>query len=138
MGFVFWAENYYRNSSHPIGNVSSFDNGTSFAESKSYSIIDSIFMTTSAFTNSGLTSAPLLYSTTSSKILIMFSMISYVPFVSEVFLLCLYRRRLAQFIQQVFQTNETPCSTGVSCICFFTPFLQNVDSYQWAESAEDL
>jgi hypothetical protein len=110
MGFVFWAENYHRNSSFPFGN------GTS------YSIIDSIFMTTSAFTNSGLTSAPLFHSTTGAKIIIIFSMISYVPYVYEIVILCLYRRRLAQFIQQVFQTNETPRSTGGGNAFFFTPF----------------
>jgi hypothetical protein len=89
MGFVFWHDNSRVAASYPI------NNGTP------YSMIDSVFMTTSAFTNSGLKSAPLLHASLGGKILLIFAMISYAPYVYEVFMLYLYRRRLAQFILQV-------------------------------------
>jgi hypothetical protein len=90
MGFVFWAENYHRNTYYPYNNLTMF------------SMIDSVFIATSSFTNSGLTSAPLVYATTGSKILIVVSMISCTSFMYELLMLFLYRRRLWQFIRQVF------------------------------------
>lgn len=89
MGFVFWHDNSRVAASYPM------NNGTP------YSMIDSVFMTTSAFTNSGLRSAPLFDASLGGKILLTFAMISYAPYVYEVFMLYLYRRRLAQFIIQV-------------------------------------
>ncbi len=127
MGFVFWADNYYRGSSYPL------NNGTE------YSMIDSVFLTTAAFTNSGLQSAPLFYSTLGGKILILFAMASYAPHLHDIVGLLLYRLRIAKFIRQV---------TSLLLLCvrniFFWSFLlltlssQHVDSYEWAECAEDL
>jgi hypothetical protein len=127
MGFVFWADNYYRSSSYP------FNNGTG------YSMIDSVFMTTSAFSNSGLKSAPLFHSTLGGKILILFAMVSYAPHVYDVVGLYLYRRRIAQFIRQVpFFTAALKLRAASPIIPTLTLFPQHVDSYEWADCAEDL
>jgi hypothetical protein len=122
MGFVFWADNTYRGVSYP------FNNGTSF------SVIDSVLMTTSAFTNSGLASAPLYFSSTGGKILIIFAMFSGAQYLFEVIMLYLYRRRLSQFIIRVRCLN---CSL-LACILLLTRLLQHVSSYEWADSAEDV
>jgi Trk-type K+ transport system membrane component len=90
LGFVFWADNRYWGVTYP------FNNGTSF------SMIDSVLMTTSAFTNSGLASAPLYFSTTGGKILMIFAMFSGAKYIFEVLMLYLYRLRLARFIIQVY------------------------------------
>jgi len=92
MGFVFWADNDANNRSPP-------NNATMF------SVVDSVFMTTSAFTNSGLTSAALYNATLGTQVLVMLVMLSYAPYVYDVVLLLLYRRRIAGFIGQVLQHN---------------------------------
>lgn len=126
-GFVFWADNFYRGSTYP------FNNGTG------YSMIDSVFLTTSAFSNSGLTSAPLFYSTIGGKILILFAMACYAPYVYDVVGLYLYRLRISKFIREV--AFPRYCRTTAKSIAghfILTLSPQHVYSYEWADCAEDL
>lgn len=126
MGFVFWADNYKNNPSPP-------NNATMF------SIIDSVFLTTSAFTNSGLASAALYNATLGTQVLVLLVMLSYAPCVYECALLLLYRRRIAGFIRQVI-SSHLMCiffRTGVPVLTL-TWLLQHVESYEWAEAAEEL
>ena len=123
-GFVFWADNDFHGSTHPMSN-------NSFTK---YSMIDSVLMTTSAFTNSGLASAPLYSATIGGKILMIFAMFFGAEYTFEVLILYLYRRRLAYFINQVRCFIAAPHN----CIPLLTELSQHVESYEWADAAEDV